>query len=486
MRICHVASECSPFAKVGGLGDVVAGLSKEQVRQGHSVEVCLPRYDCLEHADSLSLEGELSSDFRGEWFTSRIYSDDLGGAKMRFFHLGHRYRFFDRETFYGCHDDLSRFLVFSKAVCEWLYKRSDRPDVIHLHDWQTAACAPLLEFVYKPLGFTGTRIILTIHNLEHQGRGPWELISDVGLAGAGLMQDGREPRNCNVLKGGILCADSITTVSPTYRDEALTALGGRGLDGVLREREQRFVGILNGLDEEVWNPKTDTTIPHNYSSRGLSGKTKCKLALKKRLGLEAGEQPLVASVTRLVHQKGVELLERAIWRTLELGGQFVLLGSSPERRISSQFEAIAEQLGDNPNAAVLLKNDEALAHEIYAGCDMLVVPSLFEPCGLTQLIACRYGSLPIVRQTGGLADTVNDIDWGSGPQKDRNGFVFEHPDVQGLDSALDRAVGRYHEDLKEWQKLQRRVMKLPFAWEKPAKEYLKLYEAASPKVPGMV
>ncbi|KAH9619748.1 hypothetical protein KSS87_013927 [Heliosperma pusillum] len=254
--------------------------------------------------------------------------------------------------------------------------------------------------------------------------------------------------------------------------------GGKGLHTTLNTHSKKFIGILNGIDTDIWDPATDSFIDVQYTSSDLQGKAENKEALRKHLGLSCTDstKPLVGCVTRLVPQKGVHLIRHAIYRTLELGGQFVLLGSSPVLHIQREFEGIASQFQNHDNARLVLKYDESLSRSIYAASDMLIIPSIFEPCGLTQMIAMRYGTIPIVRKTGGLNDSVFDIDDETIPIQFRNGFTFLSPDEQGLNSALDRALHYFKNSRDSWEQLVQKVMHIDFSWESSASQYEELYE----------
>ncbi|KAG0459992.1 hypothetical protein HPP92_023120 [Vanilla planifolia] len=491
LHVVHIAAEMAPVAKVGGLGDVVSGLSKALQRKGHLVEIVLPKYDCLQddHISDLKiLDVAMESYFDGQLFRNKIWVGIVEGLPVYFIEPHHPSNFFWRGKVYGEHDDFKRFSFFCRAALELLYQAGKKPDIIHCHDWQTAFVAPLYWDIYANKGFNSARICFTCHNFEYQGTTHVSELSSCGLDIVRLnrpdrMQDNFAHDRINPLKGGIVFSNIVTTVSPTYAQEARTAEGGRGLHGTLNIHSKKFVGILNGIDTDSWNPSTDTFLPAQYSADDLHGKEENKDALRLHLGLSSAQafKPLVGCITRLVPQKGVHLIRHAIYQTLELGGQFVLLGFSPVAHIQREFEGIANHFKDHPDVRLLLKYDDALSHIIYAASDMFIIPSIFEPCGLTQMIAMRYGSVPIVRRTGGLNDSVFDVDDDSIPQQYKNGFSFWSPNELELNNAMERAFNYYSRTPGNWKKLVKKIMTLDFSWETSAAQYEELYVKAVAK-----
>ncbi|GFY88617.1 starch synthase 4 [Actinidia rufa] len=485
LHIIHIAAEMAPVAKVGGLGDVVTGLGKALQRKGHLVEIVLPKYDCMQYErirDLRALDVVVESYFDGRLFKNKVWVGIVEGLPVYFIEPHHPGNFFWRGEVYGEHDDFKRFSFFSRAALELLLQAGKKPDIIHCHDWQTSFVAPLYWDLYAPKGLNSARICFTCHNFEYQGSAPASDLTSCGLDVHQLnrpdrMQDNLAHDRVNPVKGAIVFSNIVTTVSPTYAQEVQTAEGGRGLHVTLNSHSKKFVGILNGIDTDAWNPATDTLLKVQYNANDLQGKAENKEALKKLLRLSSADvkQPLVGCITRLVPQKGVHLIRHAIYRTMELGGQFVLLGSSPVPHIQREFEDIANHFQNHEHARLLLKYDEALSHLIYAASDMFIIPSIFEPCGLTQMIAMRYGSIPIARKTGGLNDSVFDIDDNTIPTQFRNGFTFLTPDEQGLNGALDRALGHYVNS-QSWQQLVQKVMRIDLSWDSSALQYEELYE----------
>lgn len=485
LHIIHIAAEMAPVAKVGGLGDVVSGLSKSLQKRGHLVEIVLPKYDCMEYdriRDLRALDVMVESYFAGQLFKNKIWVGTVEGLPVYLIEPHHPENFFWRGQFYGEHDDFKRFSFFSRAALELLLQAGKKPDIIHCHDWQTAFVAPLYWDLYAPKGFNSARICFTCHNFEYQGTAPASELASCGLDVHQLnrpdrMQDNSAHDRVNPVKGGIVFSNIVTTVSPTYAQEVRTAEGGRGLHSTLNSHSKKFIGILNGIDTDAWNPATDIFLKVQYTANDLQGKAENKKAVQRHLQLSSADikKPLVGCITRLVPQKGVHLIRHAIYRTLELGGQFILLGSSPVPHIQREFEGIANHFQNHDHIRLILKYDESLSHSIYAASDMFIIPSIFEPCGLTQMIAMRYGSIPIARKTGGLNDSVFDIDDDTIPLEFRNGFTFLTPDEQGVNNALERAFNLYKNNPDIWKQLVQKDMNIDFSWDSSAAHYEELY-----------
>ncbi|KAH6825594.1 starch synthase 4 [Perilla frutescens var. hirtella] len=493
LHVIHIAAEMAPVAKVGGLGDVVTGLSKALQKKGHLVEVVLPKYDCMQYElirDLKVLDVPVESYFDGRLFKNKIWVGTVEGLPVYFIEPLHPSKFFWRNELYGEHDDFKRFSYFSRAALELVLQAGKKPDIIHCHDWQTAFVAPLYWDLYVPKGLDSARICFTCHNFEYQGVAPASELASCGLDVHHLnrpdrMQDHSSNDKVNPVKGAVVFSNIVTTVSPTYAQEVRTSEGGRGLHETLNTYSKKFVGILNGIDTDAWNPATDPFLKVQYHANDIDGKAENKEALRRHLQLSSSNtrQPLVACITRLVPQKGVHLIRHAIYRTLELGGQFVLLGSSPVPQIQEkvlflqrEFEDICNHFKTHEHARLILKYDESLSHLIYAASDMLIIPSIFEPCGLTQMIAMRYGAIPIARKTGGLNDSVFDLDDDTIPPQYRNGFTFLTADEQGLNNALERAFNHYNNDPDSWKQLVQKDMNTDFSWDSSAPLYEELYQ----------
>jgi starch synthase len=468
MYIVQIAAELAQVAKVGGLGDVVYGLSKELIRLGHHVEILLPKYSSIQTSSLQDLKIEIPS-LKTPLGEIALWSAKLENLDLKLIDSPHA---FTGSKIYGHPNDLDRFLLLSQAAIAYLLHIKNKPHVIHMHDWHTA----LIPALQKNHGTLKTiRSVLTLHNLEYQGECDPAQLSQLQLENI--------PSEPSFLKMGILYAEALTTVSPTYEKEIQTPLGGFGLDTLLAAHAHKLTGILNGIDPTFWNPKTDSFLSKAYSLNSihdiLEGKAENRLFLQKHLGLAHDKKPLVISITRLVAQKGPQLIKHALFKTLEQGGQFVLLGASGPQDILNEFQELQTQLSNNPNASINIDQNEELAHLIFASADLIVIPSFFEPCGLTQLISMRYGTVPLARKTGGLADTVFDSDTSDHPLSKRNGFTFDFPDTAGVDWALNRAFHTYHNDADHWKTLIKNGVSLDFSWKESVHRYLKVYRGAS-------
>lgn len=485
MFIVQIASECAPVAKVGGLGDVVFGLTRELEIRGHSVEIILPKYDCMryDHIWGMHVVYErLEVSWYGGIIECSVWFGFVHGRKCFFIDPHSSDHFFERGLFYGHRDDPMRFAFFSKAALEFLFKSGKRPEIIHCHDWQTGLVPVLLFEIYKFHGMERQRVCYTIHNFKHQGVTGSEILEATGLCRPDYyltperMQDNSSPAAINLMKGGIVFANFITTVSPNHAWEARFTDQGHGLGATLHAHHAKFGGVLNGLDYEVWNPESDGYIPFNYNAESLENKFRCKEALRDRLLLRQEYKPIVCYVGRLDAQKGVDLIRHAIFFALEMGAQFVLLGSSPDPDISRDFWQLKHHLNDNPDCHLEIGFNEELSHLIYAGSEIIVVPSMFEPCGLTQMLGLRYGTVPVVRQVGGLTDTVFDIEYSDRPLEQRNGYSFEGADYAGVESGLRRAIGLWQGFPERFRELVIQGMRSDYSWNRPGQDYQNIYE----------
>jgi starch synthase len=476
-----ITPELAPVAKVGGLADVVTGLSKDLVKKGHQVEIMIPmfhsmRYDLIEHLEEAY--EELWAPNYAEWLPEKVFAGTVEGIRCYFFTCGDR---FNRDSIYGYDDDLYRFVHFNRSVMEFMLKSEKFPDIIHCHDWQTGMIPVMMYDLYNESGFDKTRVLFTIHNIEHQGH-CWygdDLLASVDMDCSSYfnfdrLQDNLKHEMINLLKAGIVYSNFVTTVSPTYCRE-IKFEEGKGLEATLNHHSGKLGGILNGLDFNYWNPATDPCLELNYDADSFEKKFASKKDLREKLGLADEYRPLVCCISRLVPQKGLDLIKHAIFYTLEMGGQFILLGSSPDEGINNSFREIAWHLSDNPNLYIEIGYNEDLAHKIYAGSDMLLVPSLFEPCGLTQLIALRYGTVPIVRNTGGLADTVQDVDYSGQGFASSNGYTFNDANCEGVESAMRRAFECWFYHGENFMKLARNGMRCDFSWDRSGNDYINIY-----------
>ncbi len=472
MRICFVSSEVAPFSKTGGLADVAGALPLLLSEAGHDVLVISPLHNQVrDHAldeviglVDIEIPIGTRTEFFGLWRS----------ADQKLFHFVDAPHFFDRPAIYSnSTDEHQRWIMLTRAAfatCQWL---EWAPDIIHLNDWQTALAPLYLRSVYGwDQLFESTRTVFTIHNLGYQGVFGSDIIDDLGLEDNEhlLHQDHLKAGRISFMEHALLYADRITTVSPTYAWEIQTPQMGVGLDGLLRLRTHDLVGILNGVDDDEWNPRTDRYIPFHYSVKSLWRKEKNKEALSMAVGLEYEKGvPLLGIVSRLAGQKGIELLIEPLKFYLKNGRvRFVALGSG-EQYLEKMLDQLATAF---PGRAAFVRGyDNPMAHLIEAGCDMFLMPSLYEPSGLNQMYSLAYGTAPVVRKTGGLADTVThyDADTGEG-----NGFVFENFSSVGLGWALGQALDVY-ENKAAWQQLQRNGMAEDNSWEQRAHEYESLY-----------
>jgi starch synthase len=485
MFIVHITPELAPVAKVGGLADVVFGLANEMEIRGNHVEIILPKYDCLRYDHIWGL-CETFSDLWVPWYGGAIhctvYFGFVHGRKCFFIEPHSSDNFFNRGGIYGFTDDVLRYAFFSRAAIEFLWKSGKSPDIIHCHDWQTALVPVFLYEVYQFLGMTHPRVCFTIHNFKHQGVYGSQLLQATGLSRPEYyfhydrLRDNANPHAINLMKGGIVYANFVTTVSPRHASEAKDHGQGFGLEPTLHIHHAKYGGVVNGIDYNVWNPEIDRYIPYHYGVDNIEDKYKNKRALRDRLMIADNEKPIVAFVGRLDPQKGLELIRHAIFYTLHRRGQFVLLGSGADGQINNYFWGLKHQLNDNPDIHIEIGFNEELSHLIYAGADIMLVPSRFEPCGLTQLISLRYGTVPVVREVGGLADTVFDKDFSDKPLHERNGYLFRDYDYSGLESALGRALSCYYDYPEHFRELMRNAIRYDFSWKNPGQDYLNIYD----------
>jgi starch synthase len=484
MFITMVSPECAPVAKAGGLGDFVQGLAREVAIRGNAVEIILPKYDCLRF-DRVWGMHKIYRDLWVPFHDRAIHCDveygEVDGLKCFFIDAHSEHGFFNRGKIYGDADDPERFAFFSRAVMEFLYKSGKRPDVIHCNDWQTGLVPVLLFELYAGLGMERSRVCYSLHNMGHQGWTGPQVLHMNGLDAGRLitperLQDPGSPGAVNLMKGGIVYANFVTTVSPRYAWEIQHTDQGMGLQGVLQAHDGKFGGVLNGIDYSTWNPEIDSHIATNYGVDSLPKKAANKVALRRRVGLTDVFKPLIAVVSRLDKQKGVELIRHGIYYALEQGCQFVLLGSAPDPGVDARFRAIKHEMDASPDCHLELGYDEELAHLMYAGSDMILIPSVYEPCGLTQMIAMKYGCVPIARRVGGLADTVFDANYSDRPFEERNGYLFDDLTYDGLESALGRAIGLWHRYPEYFRQLRLNGMRMDNSWNRPGQHYLDIYQ----------
>jgi starch synthase len=475
-RLLFVASEAYPLIKTGGLADVAGSLPEVLRQQGMDVRLLLPAY---QHVLEAIAPPALVAHMEVAGTAVRILATRLPGTELETWLLEHP--LFSHRPGNPYHDpqgkpwpdNADRFALFSRVAAAIATGQGGldwRPDVLHCNDWHTGPAIALAH-----LSEQRPRTVFTIHSLAHMGLFDRPTFERLGLPEHFWQDSALEFYNqCSFIKGGLVYADYITTVSPTYAREICESPGGMGLEGLLRQRRDRLVGILNGIDSQVWNPATDPYLEQRFGPDSLADKVRNKVALQASLGLApAADRPLVGLVGRLVEQKGLELILPVLGDILASGVQLVILGTG-EPRFEQQLQAAAAV---HPDAmAVILAYDESLAHRIEAAADIFLMPSLFEPCGLNQLYSLRYGTLPLVRAVGGLADTVVDSNPQTLADGSATGFVFQHPDAAELLATLRRAVALWY-DQQSWRQVQLAAMAQDFSWQQSANRYLQLYNA---------
>ncbi len=477
MKILVVTSEAVPYAKTGGLADVAGALIQEYRKIGEESYVILPLYRNIK-------KGKITIRDTGLTIKVPVGERQVEGRVFNNQSLAYFIRcdeFFDRDELYGTPwgdylDNASRFTFFSRGVLETCRELNFKPDVIHCNDWQTSLIPIYLKTIYlSDRYFRETATMLTIHNLGYQGLFP---VSELPLTGLGwdlFYPEGIEfYGKMNFLKAGLISADVLTTVSYTYAKEILMREFGYGLEGVLKKRREDLYGVLNGIDYTEWNPSRDKFLPKRFDMENLEGKRECKKQLVKEASLDRSERPLIGIVSRLSDQKGLDLVLQSFAELLSFGVNLVVLGKGDEV-YQSGLSDIAQRY--KSRVFVKIGFDESLAHKIYAGSDFFLAPSRYEPCGLGQLISMKYGSIPIGRRTGGLADTIQDFD----PLTLRGtGFLFSDYTPSTMQDAIKRALCVYTDEDK-MKKVITNAMKMDFSWERSAERYIELYKRAMEK-----
>ncbi len=490
LRIVHISAELAPIAKIGGLGDVVLGLSRACKKLGHKIEILIPKYSCLqtEYLKNMEIMQAHLPSFDGETYS--VWKGEVEGCEVLFLEPHHPENFFQEGSIYTGKKDISRFTYFSRLALEYLLSRKEEIDVLHLHDWHVALAAPLYKDLYIVKGLKTAIVVINLHNLEHQGKCLASDLDKIGLQGKNYLTPDKllddpasHPDPINLLKGGIIYADLVITVSPNYAKEILTVEMAFGLERTLRKHESKIIGILNGVDYDIWNPEKDIHVPYAYSpsqsiKKILLAKKENKKAFQKKIHLSESDSPLISCISRLVPQKGPTLIKEGLLYALQKKAQIALLGTSFLPDIQAEFDHLKEKMRQNPHAFFFYQYNENLSRLMYAASDFIIVPSLFEPCGLTQLIAMRYGAIPIVRRVGGLADTVFDIDSSDIPNARKNGFTFDAFESHSLNKTIDRALDYWYNKQDKYQEILLNGIHMDFAWEKGATEYINAYERA--------
>lgn len=460
LKILMTASEMAPLAKVGGLADVVGSLPPALIKLGCDVRIALPLYGSIdkEKIKAKKILSDIAVPSGEQNLKINIWQAKVNDILI---YLVDCPKYFSKKEVYGGNDS-ERFLFFSLAILQVLPILKFQPDIIHAHDFHTALIPNLLQATDSPF-FEKTKTVYTIHNLNHQGKSKIEILSTGNLSKnslQSLLEDARDG-DINFMVQGIISSDSVNTVSPTYAKEIATSVYGAGLERVIRENKNKISGILNGIDTDFFDPSQDKFIKQKYELKTLDKKIDNKLALQKQLGLKQDKNiPLAGLVSRLAWQKGLELFSDNI---INIPCQFVFLGTG-EKKYEDQLKKLAKKYPDRISSQITF--DVKIAQQIYAGSDIFLMPSRFEPCGLGQMIAMRYGTIPLVRATGGLADTVNK----------KVGFSFSDFTAEAFEKSFKEALDLYYKKPNKWKKLQKNCLKKDFSWNKSAKEYLKLYK----------
>ena len=473
MNILFAASECVPFVKTGGLADVAGSLAQVLARKGHDVRVVMPMYTAIDLQWQEAMKLQLHFDVQLGWRRQYCGVHKLHMDGVTYYFLDNKY-YFGRPYIYGLGgDEYERFGFFCQAVLNALPLLDFHPDILHCHDWQSGMIPALHKIRYGRLPFySGIKSLFTIHNLQYQGIFGIREVQDVlGLEDGLWTADKLECYGCaNFMKAGLVYSDAISTVSPSYAQEITTAYFGERLDGLIRARRDSLYGVLNGIDVIEYDPETDSMIYANYGKADLTGKEENKRRLQQDLSLRAdADIPLIAMVGRLTNQKGLDLVDCVLGDLMGEEVQLVVLGMGDAR--FTNLLSWAEQQYHGKIAARFAM-DHQLAHKIYAGSDFFLMPSLFEPCGLSQMIAMRYGTVPIVRETGGLRDTVFSYNEFSG---EGNGFTFLNYNAHDMLAAIQRALYFFHQKSEVIKTLQLRGMEADFSWAHSAEEYLEIY-----------
>ncbi len=478
MKILYVAAEAVPFAKTGGLADVAGSLPKALKADGVDVRVIMPKFGKIPEAYRNAMEHVYDGELPVAWRKKYVGLDKYELDGVTYYFVDNE-EYFNREGFYGYDDDAERFSFFSRAVLDLLPEMDFWPDVIHTNDWHAGLVNVFLKLEHMgDARYERIKTVYTIHNLKYQGVFPKDVMPDVlGLDWKYFNNGDLEFYDAvNFMKGGIIYADAVTTVSKTYAKEIQYPYFGEHLDGLLRSREQDLSGIVNGIDYDVYNPRTDKYIFETYDEGSLDRKLDNKTELQKSLGLpERRKVPLIAIVSRLVEPKGMDLVVRMMDEILQHEDiQLVVLGTG-EKRYEDWFKGLAWRYPKKVSVNIYFSNE--LAQRIYAGADIFLMPSNYEPCGIGQLIALRYGTIPVVRQTGGLKDTVQQYNKYT---QEGNGFVFNNYNAHEMMYALKRALSFYG-NYEIWHKIQLNAVQSDFSWKRSAKEYEALYKRLTAK-----
>lgn len=478
MKILYAASEVAPFIKTGGLADVAGSLPRALAQKGHDVHVILPLYEKIgpQWREQMTFLKHFTVNLA--WRKSYCGIFELKRDGVTYWFMDNEY-YFKRSDIYGHFDDGERFAYFSRAIVDVPRQLEWIPDVIHCNDWQTALVPVYLMGANRLAPeLANTKTVFTIHNIEYQGRYSRSIVEDVFGLNAGYFNERMLAHHgeVNLMKGAIYASDFVTTVSPTYAVELRDSFYAHGLEDVIADNNYKLQGILNGIDTELYDPDQDQGTAEQYSAKQLEGKKACKAALQRAVGLnEFPDVPIIACVSRLVYHKGFDLINRVLPEIMDLDVQMVILGTG-DHKYEENFRQMKNQYPGRFAARLFYSSE--LSNVIYSGADMFLMPSIAEPCGLSQIIAMRYGTLPVVRETGGLKDTVvpyNKYD-GTG-----TGFSFSDVNAHDMLHVLQEAVDLYYNDKKAWRQLMVNAMTAEFGWEGSASKYIQIYEHITEK-----
>jgi len=472
MNVLFISTEALPFAKSGGLGDVIGTLPRELVRKGVDARVIMPLYKPTKEKYQKQLNKVCEIETHVAWRVKYCALYELEYESVIFYFIDNE-EYFGRDRYYGFYDDGERFAYFCRAVLDLLrYIPKYKPDILHCNEWQTALVPIYLKTIYrKQVEYVNLRTVFTIHNIEYQGQYDKAILGDL----FGIDQSDYslvELEGCiNLLKGAVVTCDKLTTVSPSYAEEIQYDFFGRGLEGIIRENSYKLCGILNGIDGREFNPWFDKHLKARYSAKSSDKKLVNKLALQEQMGLDANpEIPVIGMITRLVSHKGIDLLINVFDELMEENIQMVILGSG-EKQYEDFFNTKVKQYPDK--MAIYMGFGSELPNRIYAGADMFLMPSISEPCGLVQMICTKYGTIPIVRATGGLKDSIVSYN----PQeKTGNGITFLQVNAQDMLGAVKRAISLYWDKL-EWDTLMQNAFASDFSWKRSAGEYISVYQS---------
>ncbi|MDD4316243.1 MAG: glycogen synthase GlgA [Clostridia bacterium] len=470
MKILFAASEAGPFIRTGGLGDVSGALPIALAKEEQDVRVILPLYDSIpaKYRQTMLFLGSTIVTLGWRHQYAGVFTQSINNVQYYFIDNEYYYK---RKGLYGHFDDGERFAFFSKAILDVLPLIGFYPDIIHCNDWQTGLLPVLLDSFYRDnKNYADTKTVFTIHNIEFQGKMDRSCISDVFGIPESYRKAAEYDNKANMLKAGIEQSNIVTTVSETYAKEIMDPYFAYGLENILQKRSYKLTGIVNGIDTDLYNPLKDESLFQRYSEKSLVRKQKNKVGLQELVDLPAAEKPLIGMVTRLTNQKGLDIIMEVIEEMLEMDIQLVILGTGDWK-----YENALTELSKKYPAklAVIINFSRDIASKIYGGADMFLMPSRFEPCGLSQLIAMRYGNIPIVRETGGLKDTVIPYNPVSG---EGTGFTFKSYNALDMLDAIKRAIAVYG-DKKQWQALMRNAMERDYSWKEQAKKYIRLYQS---------